>query len=60
MLKEHKTNLYTKDNLIIVIAGKIEDIKGLKVILADTFGYLLKGKRINKPLFKHILPPESK
>lgn len=60
MLKEHKTNLYTKDNLIIVIAGKIEDIKGLKVILADTFGYLPGGKRINKPLFKHILPPESK
>lgn len=60
MLKEHKTDLYTKDNLIIVIAGKIEDIKGLKVILADTFGYLPGGKRINKPLFKHILPPESK
>lgn len=60
MLKTHKTNLYTKDNLIIVIAGKIENIDELKTILADTFGSLPEKKRINKPDYKHILPTENK
>ncbi|MFZ2151300.1 MAG: pitrilysin family protein [Candidatus Absconditicoccaceae bacterium] len=60
MLKEHKTDLYSKDNLIIVIAGKIENIDELKIILADTFGSLPEKKRINKPEYRHILPTENK
>lgn len=59
MLKAHKTDLYSKDNLIIVIAGKIENIDELKIILADTFGSLPEKKRINKPEYKHILPAEN-
>jgi predicted Zn-dependent peptidase len=37
MLFEHKANLYTKDNLIIVVAGRIKNLEELKGKLADTF-----------------------
>jgi predicted Zn-dependent peptidase len=60
MLFEHKTNLYTKDNLIISIAGKIQDIQGLKNLLVETFGSLPANKKLDKPEFKQILPAENK
>jgi predicted Zn-dependent peptidase len=60
MLFEHKTDLYTKDNLIIVIAGNIENIEGLKEQLAIAFGPLPDKKRLNKPDFEHNLPEKNK
>jgi predicted Zn-dependent peptidase len=60
MLFEHKTDLYTKDNLIIVVAGKINNLVELKKQLGDTFGQLPDKKRINKPEFKHIFPEQDK
>ncbi len=60
MLFEHKANLYTKDNLIISIAGKIQDIQGLKNLLVKTFGSLPANKKLDKPEFKQILPAENK
>jgi len=60
MLFEHKTDLYTKDNLIIVIAGNIENIEELKDQLANTFGQLPDKKRLNKPEFEHSFPEKNK
>lgn len=60
MLFEHKFNLYAKDNLIISVAWKFEDINEVKNLLSETFGSLPDNKKINKPEFKHILPSETK
>ena len=60
MLFEHKANLYTKDNLIIIIAGKIENMASLKQQLADTFGQLPEKRNLIKPDFKNILPDQNK
>ena len=60
MLFEHKADLYTKDNFIIIIAGKIENIKDLKEQVSNIFWPLPDKKRINKPEFIHMLPNENK
>jgi predicted Zn-dependent peptidase len=55
MLFEHKENLYTKDNLIITIAGKIKSQEEIENQIAEIFQKLPINKRINKPNFtKHI------
>jgi predicted Zn-dependent peptidase len=59
-LIRHKNGLYTKDNLILVIAGKIENQKKLENIIADTFQNLPEKSSIEKPEFKNILPSKQK
>ncbi len=45
MLFEHKAQLYTKDNLIIVIAGKIGDKQTIIEQLHKEFGNIPAKKR---------------
>jgi len=59
-LIKHKNGLYTKDNLILVIAGNIENQKKLENIIADTFQNLPEKSSIEKPEFKDILPSKQK
>lgn len=56
MLFEHKADLYTKDNLIIVIAGKIKDKEAIIHQLQQEFTTLPEKKRIQKPEFIHEFP----
>lgn len=58
MLFEHKADLYTKDNLIITIAGKIIDKQAIIDQLQKEFNALPGNKRIQKPEFTHTLPAE--
>ncbi len=60
MLFEHKANLYTKDNLIIVVAGRIKNLEELKGKLADTFWLLPEKRKLDKPEFKHTLPKQDR
>jgi predicted Zn-dependent peptidase len=55
-LNTYKSSLYTKDNLIIVIAGKITDEKEIKKLIADYFSALPTTKRLEKPVFPSFLP----
>ncbi len=59
MLFTHKQDLYTKDNLIIVIAGKLVDKATLVKQLSDSFHSLPEKKRIVKPVFSNFLPKEK-
>jgi predicted Zn-dependent peptidase len=56
MLLEHKADLYTKDNLIITIAGKIKDKQAIVNQLTQEFTTLPEKKRIQKPEFIHEFP----
>ncbi len=58
MLFDHKANLYTKDNLIIVIAGKIKDKQELKDGISKAFSKIPEKKRIQKPEFIQTLPQD--
>mgnify|MGYP001806176761 CR=1 FL=1 len=55
----HKKNLYTKDNVVINIAGKIENLDEIKKILWDIFGTLPENRLLDKPKFEKILPNEK-
>lgn len=60
MLFEHKNNLYTKDNLIIVISGKIEDKDAIIKQLSDIFASLPDHKKLEKPTYpSNHLPKEQ-
>lgn len=59
MLFEHKADLYSKDNLIITMAGKFVDLKAMKEQLTSLFSKLPESKRIQKPGFLHSLPTEK-
>lgn len=56
MLFDHKADLYTKDNLIITIAGKIKDKQAIIHQLEQEFTTLPEKKRIQKPEFIHEFP----
>ncbi len=58
-LFSHQADLYAKDNLIIVIAGKIQDADTLYKQIEDIFQQLPEKKKINKPPFDHHLPKEK-
>jgi len=58
MLLDHKADLYTKDNLIITIAGKIGNKQAIVDQLAKEFSDIPEKKRINKPEFIETLPQE--
>jgi predicted Zn-dependent peptidase len=55
-LIKHKADLYTKDNLIIIIAGKIENQSKLEAQIAGIFESLPATKRIEQPKYTDILP----
>lgn len=57
---KHKNGLYTKDNLILIISGKIENQEKIENIIADIFESLPEKKNIEKPDFQDILPIKQK
>lgn len=59
MLFTHKNNLYSKDNLIIVVSGKIDNIEDIKIQLEATFKDLPEQKKIKKPAFSSHIPKEK-
>lgn len=50
----HKRNLYTKDNLVITIAGRIEDEDGVARLVADAFDSLPDQKKVTEPIFTGV------
>jgi len=59
MLFDHKANLYTKDNLIITIAGKIKNKEAIIKQLEQEFKNIPETKRSKRPDFTEMLPTES-
>jgi predicted Zn-dependent peptidase len=59
-LIKHKDGLYTKDNLILIVSGKIEQQEKIENIIANIFQNLPEKKNIKKPEFKDILPSKQK
>ena len=58
-LIEHKLDLYSKDNLIIIISWKIIDQKAVEDQICNLFIDLPEKKRIEKPNFIWALPKEK-
>ena len=58
MLFDHKADLYTKDNFIIVIAGKISDKQAVIEQLDKEFSNIPAIKKVTKPAFIKTLPKE--
>lgn len=58
-LIDHKLDLYTKDNLIVIISGKIIDPKAVEDQITTLFVDLPEKRRIEKPEFLWILPKEK-
>ncbi|MEI6774027.1 MAG: pitrilysin family protein [bacterium] len=58
MLIDHKQQLYTKDNLIIVVAGKIVNKQAIINQLSKEFANLPMNKKGKKPVFTETLPQE--
>jgi predicted Zn-dependent peptidase len=52
----HKNSLYTKDNLVIVIAGRLDDPKLLEERIGELFGSLPTRKTRENPVLHHLLP----
>ncbi|MBO4516912.1 hypothetical protein J5751_05845 [bacterium] len=48
---QHKLDLYTKDNLIVIISGKIKDQKTIEDQITTLFADLPEKRRIEKPDF---------
>lgn len=59
MLFEHKQNLYTKNNLIIMIAGKITNQAEIENLLTAIFATLPEKKQYQKDAFPNHLPKEQ-
>lgn len=59
MLFEHKENLYTKDNLIIIISGKITNEESIKQQISELFSKLPEKKKFDKTPFNSNLPLEK-
>ena len=55
---DHKQNLYTKDNLVIVIAGDISNQQILEEQLATLFASLPEKRVGTSPVFVPHLPSE--
>ncbi len=58
MLFNHKAELYTKDNLIISIAGKIENKEAIIEQMNNEFKNIPVSKKAEKPIFIETLPKE--
>ena len=57
-LHHYKQQLYTKDNLIIVIAGNILDQPMLQNLISSHFSPLLPQRTLDKPAFPSYQPSE--
>jgi predicted Zn-dependent peptidase len=51
-LIKHKLDLYTKDNLIVIISGKIRDQKAVEDQITTLFAELPEKRRIEMPKFQ--------
>lgn len=58
-LFKHKKDLYSKDNLIISIAGKITDIEKVKKLLEESFKDLPESKDITEPQYAPHKPEKK-
>lgn len=59
MLFDYKEKLYTKDNLIIVVAWKIEDESGIRDQIWSNFGVLREKTSLSKPKFEKHTPSKK-
>lgn len=59
MVIEHRNNLYTKDNLIIVVTGKITDQSIIEKQIEELFAWLAEKRKVSKPEFNHVMPSEK-
>ena len=57
-LHEYKNSLYTKDNLIIVVAGKWADNEKLRDLIEKYFGWMKDKKSVDQPDFPNLFPKE--
>ncbi|MDR2416112.1 MAG: insulinase family protein [Candidatus Peribacteria bacterium] len=55
-LNTYKSSLYTKDNLLIVLAGNISDEEQIKKLIAEYFSDLPVRKHLEKPTFPFFFP----
>ncbi len=51
---EHKRKLYTKDNLVIVVAGKVDDEAAVLSQVADAFDGLPETGNVSEPAFAGV------
>ncbi len=58
-LFQHKEQLYTKDNMLIVVAGNILQQEVLEWMIEELFDSLPTKKSVEKPAFVHHLPEEK-
>lgn len=59
MVVDYKNSLYTKDNLVITIAGKITDQSALEDQILSLFAPLPAKKTRQKPDFDRFLPQQQ-
>ena len=59
MLFAHKQQLYTKDNLIIIVAGNIKNQQDIEHQLSELFAPLPDVKTFSKTPFVRVLPPSQ-
>ena len=52
----YKNELYTKDNIVIIVAWRIEDKNWIKALIAETFGRLPDKKSRSLALFARNFP----
>ena len=57
-LKDYRTSLYTKDNLIIVVAGKWAEREEIKELIAKYFWWMGEQKTVEQPKFPNTFPNE--
>ena len=57
-LRTYKNSLYTKDNLIIIVAGKWADDDKIKKLIEKYFSDMIEKKSVQTPEFPWILPKE--
>lgn len=57
-LKDYRASLYTKDNLIIVVAGKWAERDEIKKLIAKYFWWMGEKKTVEQPKFPNTFPNE--
>lgn len=57
-LLKHKLDLYCKDNMVIVVAGKLDNIKNVENMIHDYFKDSPEKKSLNTPKLKQHIPNE--
>ena len=57
-LRDYKDSLYTKDNLIIVVAGKWAEKEKIKKLIEKYFAWMNEKRTVDSPIFPNVLPNE--